>query len=135
MMRSLLPTALAAALALVPPALPATGPAPGADAAPALHLRLDRSAPEADTTVASPAEIRLWFSQVPQAGATSARLVFRGAPVEALGELEVDEDDGSVFAAPVREVLAPGVYTVSWRTMAADGHVVRGDFDFTVQAQ
>ena len=114
---------------------PVSGPSRSLDAALTVHLKLDRSAPEADAAVASPSEIRLWFSQVPQSDATSARLVREGAPVEAMGDLKPDTGDASIFAAPVEGTLAPGVYTVAWRTMAADGHVVRGDFDFTVQAR
>lgn len=106
--------------------------APAAE--PAVHLQLDRSHPAPDTTLASPAEIRLWFSQVPQASATSLRLIRDGSPVAAVGDLAADPEDGKVFAAPVEETLPAGAYTVSWRTMAADGHVVRGEFTFTVQA-
>lgn len=123
-------TALAFLLSSVVP-----GPSRALDAEPSLHLQLDRSAPGADATVASPSEIRLWFSQVPQAGATSARLIHDGGPVEAMGELKADPDDATVFAAPVAGALTPGLYTVSWRAMAADGHVVRGDFDFTVEGR
>jgi methionine-rich copper-binding protein CopC len=104
-----------------------------APATPGVHLQLDRSHPAADTTLASPGEIRLWFSQVPQASATSVRLIRDGEPVTALGELKADPDDGKVFAAPIRSELPNGAYLVSWRTMAADGHVVRGDFSFNVQ--
>lgn len=110
---------------------------PGArvvDAAPSLHLQLDRSAPAADVTVPSPAEVRLWFSQQPQAAATSARLIRDGEPVAAMGELKADPDDAAIFVAPVSGTLPDGSYTVAWRAMAADGHVVRGDFAFTVRA-
>lgn len=119
---------LAAGLALL--ALLQPGPAESLDR---LHLQLDRSSPEADATVESPPEIRLWFSQVPQAEATSLRLIQGNEPLET-GALEPDPDDPSVFAASIPEPLSPGSYTVAWRTMAADGHVVRGDFRFTVRA-
>ena len=129
MNRTLLaPLALAAALLVM------TAPSSPAPAASGVHLQLDRSQPAADTTLASPSEVRLWFSQVPQASATSLRLVRDGEPVAALGDIAQDPDDGKVFAAPIRGTLPPGPYMVSWRTMAADGHVVRGEFTFTVQA-
>jgi methionine-rich copper-binding protein CopC len=120
--------AAATALSMVP-----NPPAATADDL-AVHLQLDRSAPAADTTVETPSEIRLWFSQVPQASATSMRLIRNGAPVDGVGALQPDDGDASIFAAPVEEPLEEGAYTVSWRTMAADGHVVRGDFSFTVRA-
>ena len=120
--------AAATALAMIP-----TPPAATANDL-VVHLQLDRSAPAADTTVESPPEIRLWFSQVPQAAATSLRLIRNGAPVDGVGALQPDDGDASVFAAPVEGPLDDGAYMVSWRTMAADGHVVRGDFSFTVRA-
>lgn len=100
----------------------------------AFHLQLNRSTPAADSVVAPPSEIRLWFSQVPQAPATSLRVVRNGEPLAAVGALTVDPNDGKIFAAPVDGTLADGAYSVSWRTMAADGHVVRGEFTFTVRA-
>jgi len=104
-----------------------------ADSRDPLHLQLDRSAPEAESTVASPSEIRLWFSQAPQASGTSLRLIQSGQPLE-IGERKLDPDDATVYVASVETSLAPGTYTVAWRAMAADGHVVRGEFPFTVQA-
>lgn len=117
-------TALVAA-ALVPPG--------SADSRDRLHLQLDRSAPEAESTVESPGEIRLWFSQVPQASGTSMRLIRDGEPVE-IGELEPDAEDTAIYAASIETTLADGAYLVAWRAMAADGHVVRGEFPFTVRA-
>ncbi|MDT8340484.1 MAG: copper resistance protein CopC [Longimicrobiales bacterium] len=139
-----LPLALAAVLVLGSLGTMSAMPAPGAESGSVVvpgsagdaefHLRLDRSAPEADATLPSPSEIRLWFSQAPQASATSLRLIRDGRPVAGVGELKADEKDGSIFAAPVTGTLPDGRYTVAWRTMAADGHVVRGEFSFTVQA-
>ncbi len=105
----------------------------GAHAAPdhGEHLQLDRSAPAADSTVSTPAEIRLWFSQATQEDATSIRLVDGDGELVELGEVTPAEGR-TVHSASVPGALAPGSYTVAWRTMAADGHVVRGDFSFAV---
>ena len=113
-------------LALLP-LLAAAGPAPR-------HLALSKSAPAADAVVEAPDAIRLWFTQVPQEGATSVRLLDGAGEPVALGEPVADASDGRAFTAPVPGALAPGTYTVAWRTMAADGHVIRGDFAFTVRA-
>jgi len=102
-------------------------------ATPALHLSLQRSAPAAASSGAAPTEIRLWFSQRPQRGSTSITLTGRGGTRVPLGEVRSEGEGDRVFAAPVREPLTPGTYRVSWRTMAADGHVIRGDFSFTVE--
>jgi methionine-rich copper-binding protein CopC len=37
-----------------------------------------------------------------------------------------------VFSATVNGKMGTGPYTVMWRAMAADGHVGRGEFGFTV---
>jgi len=105
----------------------------GAHATPdhAEHLRLERSAPAEDSTVAPPAEIRLWFSQATQEDATSIRLVDAAGELVELGEVTPAEGR-TVHYAPVPQELAAGHYTVAWRTMAADGHVIRGDFGFAV---
>lgn len=130
-MKRILAATIVPAVALCLAASSSSGPPASG---PAFHLQLDRSSPAADTTLASPPEIRLWFSQVPQASATSLRLIQNGEPVEGVGELKADASDGKVFAAPIQGTLQDGSYTVSWRTMAADGHVVRGEFAFTVKA-
>lgn len=38
---------------------------------------------------------------------------------------------GTTFTIPL-PTLAPGAYTISWRTMAHDGHVMPGAIHFTV---
>jgi methionine-rich copper-binding protein CopC len=42
-----------------------------------------------------------------------------------------EPDAGIVL--PIRGALAPGAYTVEWRTMAGDGHPVSGRFGFSVR--
>jgi methionine-rich copper-binding protein CopC len=39
-----------------------------------------------------------------------------------------------VFSSTLTETLPPGTYSVAWRAMAIDGHVLTEDFAFTVQA-
>ncbi|MDX1579919.1 MAG: copper resistance protein CopC, partial [Gemmatimonadota bacterium] len=109
-----------------------TGFAPAA--ATGLHLELDKSAPEAGAVLAeSPSSVTLWFTQAPQMAGTSVRLVSGGEPLD-LGDAVASEDDPKIIVLAISEPLADGEYTVVWRAMAADGHVVRGDFPFTVRA-
>ena len=121
------------AAALVAAALPSLAAARH-EAAPTLHLALEKSAPAADEVVTSPPEIRLWFTQAPQRGVTTIRAADPTGGAVALGDVQEDRADPKVISAPVRGVLAPGRYTVEWRTMAADGHVVGGEFAFAVRA-
>lgn len=107
--------------------------AQASDAVP--HLRLNRSAPAADSTVAaSPAEIRLFFSEPPQMRGTSIRLTRGTEDLVASTDATADiEDPREVFIRP-EGTLTPGSYTVHWRVIAQDGHTQRGSFGFRVAA-
>jgi len=98
------------------------------------HFGLARSAPEADATVPSVDEVRMWFTQVPQEGSLSVRLVDPAGDLVETGELGNDPDDGKIAFLPIEQPLESGAYTVAWRGIGDDGHVVRGDFTFTVAA-
>lgn len=96
-----------------------------------LHFDLEKSSPEADAMVHEIEAVTLWFTQEPAAESVSVRLIdASGEPVEGLSA-SVHEEDATMYVMPTPEGLAPGKYTVSWRGMGADGHVVRGDFAFT----
>lgn len=127
-MKPLLQTAiLALSVAVALAATPGSGDS--------LHFALDRSAPEADATVESPSEIRLWFTQEPQDGTTSIRLVeAEDAGVHVMDVVQ-DADDPTSFSVALHGTLPPGTYTVSWRGMGQDGHVVRDSFQFSVAAR
>lgn len=111
------------------------GAAALAAAASDLHFALVRSSPEAGATVASLEEVRLWFSQVPQESSVAVRLIDAAGETVETGELTSDPDDGKVVFVTVDADLAAGGYTVAWRGIGDDGHVVRGDFAFTVTAE
>ena len=99
----------------------------------AMHFRLERSAPEAGATVRAPAEIRLWFPEEPQAGSTSIRVVDAAGELAVDGAVEPDPDDAKIQVLPTGGPLDPGEYRIVWRAMAADGHIVRDEFTFTVE--
>ena len=99
----------------------------------ALHFALSRSMPAKDATVAPPGELRLWFTQEPQENSISIRLMAGGEPVET-GPAEEDPDDGKVFSVAVEDALGAGDYTIAWRGLGRDGHVVRGEIPFSVVA-
>jgi methionine-rich copper-binding protein CopC len=105
------------------------------NAADLLHFGLSRSVPAADATVTTPAEVRLWFTQVAKEGSVSIRVVnAAGSAIETPPPAR-DEADGRVYAVALARSLAAGRYTVAWRGIGDDGHVVTGDFGFTVSAE
>ncbi|MCY3706074.1 MAG: copper resistance protein CopC [Gammaproteobacteria bacterium] len=98
----------------------------------ALHFALSGSEPAAEATVPPPEELRLWFTQTPQDNSVSVHLMAGDAVVET-GPAIPDSDDDKVYRAATGRTLEEGGYTIVWRGMAADGHVVRGEIPFTVQ--
>jgi methionine-rich copper-binding protein CopC len=99
-----------------------------------VHFALSKSAPEAGASVESPTEIRLWFTQEPQEGSTQIRLLAAEEAGVHVADVVQDSDDPLAFYVELHGELAPGSYTVSWRGMGADGHVVRDTFEFEVAA-
>jgi copper resistance protein C len=97
------------------------------------HLELVKSEPAAGTTVAPPAEIRLWFTEAPEEGTASIRLLNASGELVTIGEATPSEDDPSVISAAIETPPPDGAYTVSWRGMADDGHVANEEFEFTIK--
>jgi copper resistance protein C len=99
------------------------------------HFALSGSAPEAGSSVQSPSEIRLWFTEEPAEGTVQIRLVEAEEAGLHVEDVVQDTEDARVFSIEMHGTLEPGTYNVSWRGMGDDGHVVRESFEFTVVAQ
>jgi methionine-rich copper-binding protein CopC len=99
------------------------------------HFALSRSVPAADTTVASPSEVRLWFTEAAQENSVGIRLVDAAGTAVETPPATRDEADAKIYALAVPRPLPAGRYTVSWRGVGDDGHVVQGTFGFTVSAE
>ncbi len=104
------------------------------DAMEEFHFGLSKSAPEADASVPSPEEVRLWFTEPPEDNSIAIRVIDAAGDAVETGEAIPDGDDGKVFSVSIGRALAEGTYTVAWRGIGDDGHVARGDFDFSVTA-
>jgi methionine-rich copper-binding protein CopC len=132
---------VASALAVLAAAPAARGIASGRsgahDDAPTIaaarHLKLVRSEPAADSTVRTPpTTVKLWFSQRPELAVTRVVLTGATGAERVLAPLARGAAKDAPIEAPVGIALAAGPYTVTWRTMARDGHVLTGRFRFTV---
>jgi putative copper export protein/methionine-rich copper-binding protein CopC len=110
-------------------ALLAAVPIPAAYA----HTHLSRSSPAAgDTLRDAPAAIRLWFSGRAELAFTRVRLLrAHGAEVPLAAVTRLD-GSMSAFTIPIGATLPGGTYTVVWETAAADGHLVKGRYTFTI---
>lgn len=98
----------------------------------AVHFALSKSEPAAESTIAPPDELRLWFTQAPQQNSLAVHLM-AGDDVVETDPAVADPDDDTVYSVTVESALDAGGYSIVWRAMAADGHVVRGEIPFTVQ--
>lgn len=99
-----------------------------------LHLKLDKSTPEADQILRqAPEKIVLEFSEKPELPVSRISLAADHGDPKLL-EVARSEEDETVLWAAFEEPLSDGVYTVNWATSSADGHPIRGEFTFTVNA-
>lgn len=99
------------------------------------HFGLAKSVPEADSKVPSPNAIQLWFTQIPQDNSVGIRLIDPVGDLIETGLSMQGAEDQKNFNIQVKESLGTGAYTVAWRGIGDDGHVVRGDFSFTVDVR
>lgn len=96
------------------------------------HNHLVKAAPAAgDTLSASPAEIRLWFSERPEIPFTSVTLL-RADSSKIVTIKAAATSDSMAVAAPLPAALPSGKYLVSWRTASRDGHAIRGTYGFSI---
>lgn len=104
-----------------------------ASAAWAFHATLVKAVPAIDGTVTTaPTTLTLWFNERPDVSLSNIRL--RG-PDSALVVTTAARaaEDSMALVTEVRGALAPGLYTVQYRTAGPDGHVMRGSYKFTLR--
>jgi methionine-rich copper-binding protein CopC len=97
------------------------------------HSLLVRSQPERRAMVTRPPEeVRLWFSErIEPAYARLSVWDAGGRQVDA-GDAAVDPADATTLAVRTPDLRA-GRYTVRYRILSVDGHIVESSFDFTVR--
>jgi methionine-rich copper-binding protein CopC len=94
------------------------------------HAHLQKSTPSEGSVLTSPpSSVVLSFSEA--ARVTAAWIQKDEEPKQKLAQLP--EKPAAQVTIPV-PALAAGRYTVSWRVVGDDGHVVPGQIHFTVQA-
>ncbi|MEO5631769.1 MAG: copper resistance CopC family protein [Nitrospiraceae bacterium] len=105
-------------------------------AAPALaHSMLVKAEPPRRAALAkAPAQVRLWFNE--ELEGEYASLVVLDAEKHPVTEIkpQLSPDDPKSIVLPLPE-LTPGKYSVKFRVLSVDGHVVESSFDFTVKGK
>jgi methionine-rich copper-binding protein CopC len=101
-----------------------------------MHLHLLKAEPAADSTIAQPPSvIRLQYSEAPQAAASRIKVLNQTSGSEvAVGAAKADATDARILVAPVTGNMTAGKYSVVWRAMSNDGHVVRDSFHFVLKS-
>ena len=98
------------------------------------HAALTKSVPGNREVLAhSPEAIHLKFNEKVEAKFSKVSLEDAQTKPMALGTPAVAADDPYALQTPVTEPLAPGRYTVRYRVLSQDGHVIERSFVFTIE--
>jgi len=100
-----------------------------------VHFALARAVPAADASVSPPSELQLWFTQAPKPGSLSVRLIDGRGELVVTPEPRASEADAKEVHVAIERRLSAGGYRVAWRGVGDDGHVVQGEYGFTVTAE
>jgi len=104
--------------------------------APALswsHAYLVKSTPARRAVLfQAPVRVQLWFNERLEAQFSHLSVWDREERQVDLGDVEVGPDDPKKLSVGVPP-LAPGTYTVKFRVLSVDGHIVESRFPFTLR--
>jgi methionine-rich copper-binding protein CopC len=92
------------------------------------HAELLDAVPAAGSTVTSPSEIQLTFSESLFEGSQIAVYGEQFRPVANVTTIVA----GSQLRGLLSTALEPGAYTVQWTAISMDSHIVSGSYPFTV---
>jgi len=97
------------------------------------HAILVKSQPAKDETVKeSPKQIDLWFNDAVRSEYKALAVIDSSGKRVDNHDVEQTLTDGSHIHATV-PTLAPGTYTIRYRVVSEDTHIVTGKFEFTVK--
>ena len=97
------------------------------------HAVMVKAAPAQDAVLSkSPPAVSVWFNEALEAAFSSVTVSDSEARVVAQGKLEALSDNGLKLA--LAEPLPAGTYTVRYRVLSVDGHIVEGHTQFVIEA-
>ena len=108
----------------------------GVQVAPAMaHAALVKTEPPRRALLAkAPAEVRLWFNEDIESAYASLVVLDTGKNPVTEVTPHLAPDDQKSLVLPLPE-LTPGKYSVRFRVLSLDGHVIQSSFDFTVKGK
>lgn len=109
--------------------------AAGLHSAPVLaHAMLVKAEPPRRAQLTQPpAQVRLWFNEEVEKDYAALGVLHADKAVTA-EKPRIAADDPKSIILPLPQ-LAPGKYTVKFRVLSVDGHVVDSSYDFTVKSK
>ena len=97
------------------------------------HAYLVKSVPAARAVVSrAPARAQLWFNERLEPAYSRVSVVTGQESRVDLGDVQVDPNDPKKLSVGLPP-LAPGVYTVRFRVLSIDAHIVESQFTFTLR--
>jgi len=97
------------------------------------HAYLVKSIPNRRAVLSRPpTRIQLWFNERLEAQFSSLSVWNAEEKGVDSGDVQVDSDDLKKLSVGV-PTLAPGIYTVRFRVLSVDSHIVESSFTFTVR--
>lgn len=99
------------------------------------HAALTRSVPgNREVLTHSPETVTLKFNEKVEAKFSKVSVEDAKGKLAALGTPAVVADDPYALRTSLSEPLPPGRYTVRYRVLSQDGHVIERSFVFTIEA-
>jgi methionine-rich copper-binding protein CopC len=97
------------------------------------HAYLVKSVPAGRATLySSPGKIQLWFNERLESKYSSASVYGPDGQRVDAGDAQVSAEDPKQLSVALKQIPA-GRYTVKFRVLSVDGHVVEQSFPFTVR--
>ena len=97
------------------------------------HAQLIKAEPARRATLdKAPTEVRLWFNEEIEGAYTSLSVLGANKKPVTDAKPQVVSDDPKSIVLPLSE-LRPGKYTVKFRVLSVDGHIVDESFNFKVK--
>ena len=97
------------------------------------HARLSKSVPANRAVLSTtPGSVQLWFSERLEARFCHLSVWNAAKQQVDSGDTRVDPENSKKLFVSL-PVLAPGIYTVKYRVLSVDSHIVEDQFSFTVR--
>ena len=99
------------------------------------HAVLVRSTPAARAVLSHPPDrVRLWFNERLEPAFSSVTVWSGSGARMDRQDVRVGPDDPNQLSVTL-PALDPGTYTVRFRVLSVDGHIVEGSFPFTIKTK